>query len=243
MSNKIRYLDKIKKLLNKARNNSSAAEAATALRMAQTLMREHGLSESDVALSGVTECKTHKTPSNANRPPQYMLFLIHVISRAFGVRHYLSRDGFNRARRAVVFYGVEERPQIACYAFEVLSRQLSKGRTEYRNSLHKNTKSSKRTDLADTWSEAWVNGVWQAITEFATTEHENTQMTLFLSALKERRGMTDVSGREGRQHKQSNQAANDGYQAGKKVRLIQGVNGSKAQGAHIGFNDGVENHA
>ncbi|MBX6949720.1 DUF2786 domain-containing protein [Providencia rettgeri] len=242
-TNKERYFQKIKKLLNKARNNSSAEEAATALRMAQKLMQEHGLSESDVALSEITECKTHKTPSNAARPPQYMLSLIYVISKAFGVRHYLSWNGIFKVRRSVVFYGSEERPQIACYAFEVLSRQLSKGRTEYRNSLHKNTKPSKRTDLADTWSEAWVNGVYQAITKFATTEHEDKQMDTFLAKLKEKHNTTDVSGRESHQHKQSDQAANDGYRAGKKVRLAQGVGDTGYQPTNIGFNPKVENHA
>lgn len=243
MNSNERYLNKIKKLLNKARNNSSAAEAATALRMAQKLMQEHGLNESDVALSDITECKTHKTPSNAARPPQYMLSLIYVISKAFGVRHYLSWNRIFKVRRSVVFYGIEERPQIACYAFEVLSRQLSKGRTEYRNSLHKNTKPSKRTDLADTWSEAWVNGVWQTITEFATTEHEDKKMDTFLARLKEKHNFTDVSGRESHQHMQPDKAANDGYRAGKKVRLAQGVSGDGHQPAKISCNNGVENHA
>lgn len=243
MSNKERYLQKIKKLLNKARNNSSAEEAATALRMAQKLMQEHNLSKSDVVLSDVTECKAHKTPSNAAKPPQYMLLLIGVISKAFGVRHYLSWHGITKVRRSVVFYGLEERPQIACYAFEVLARQLSKGRKAYRDNLHKNTKPSKRTDLADTWSEAWVSGAWQAITEFATTEHEDKQMDAFLAQLKEKHNVIDVSARESHQHKQSNQAANDGYREGKKVRLAQGVGGDGYQPANIGFNNGVESHA
>ncbi|GAB1440720.1 DUF2786 domain-containing protein [Providencia sp.] len=243
MNSNERYLNKIKKLLNKARNNSSAAEAATALRMAQKLMQEHGLSESDVAMSEVMECEAHKTPSNAAKPPRYMLSLIHVISKAFGVRHYLSWHGITKVRRSVVFYGLEERPQIACYAFEVLSRQLSKGRKAYRDSLHKNTKPNKRTDLADTWSEAWVSGVWQAITEFATTEHEDKQMDRFLDRLKEKHNIIDVSVRESHQHKQSDQAANDGYRAGKKVRLAHGVDGDGYQPANIGFNSGVENHA
>ncbi|WP_336193890.1 DUF2786 domain-containing protein [Providencia stuartii] len=243
MNSNERYLNKIKKLLNKARNNSSAAEAAIALRMAQKLMQEHNLSESDVVLSDVTECKAHKTPSNAARPPQYMLLLIGVISKAFGVRHYLSWHGITKVRRSVVFYGLEERPQIACYAFEVLARQLSKGRKAYRNNLHKNTKPSKRTDLADTWSEAWVSGVWQAITEFATTEHEDKQMDAFLVQLKEKHNVIDVSARESHQYKQSNQAANDGYRAGKKVRLAQGVGDTGYQSANIGCNNGVESHA
>lgn len=222
MSNKERYLQKIKKLLNKARNNSSAEEAATALRMAQKMMQEHGLSESDVSLSEVTECETHKVPSSAQKPPRYMSYLLHVVCYAFGVRHYYSWRG---ARRVVVFYGVDERPQIASYAFEVLSRQITKGRNEYRNSLHKNTKPSKKTDLADTWCEAWVNGVWQAVCEFAITEDEDKKMDAFHERLKEKYNASSVTVRETQKHKQSDQAAYDGYQAGKKVRLSHGVDG------------------
>lgn len=225
MNNKERYLQKIKKLLNKARNNSSAEEAATALRMAQKMMQEHGLSESDVSLSEVTECETQKMPSSAKKPPKYMMYLLHVVCKAFGVRHYFRWRGITKPRRAVVFYGAEERPQIASYAFEVLSRQLTKGRNEYRNSLHKNTKSSKKIDLADTWCEAWVNGVWQAVSDFATTEHEEMQMDAFRERLKENNNVGSVTVRESHQHKQSDQAAYEGYQAGKKVSLAHGVDG------------------
>lgn len=242
MNNKERYLQKIKKLLNKARNNSSAEEAATALCMAQKMMREHGVNEQDVLLEGVTECESYKTPSNASKPPKYMVYLALVISKAFGVRYYLSWRGI-KPRRVVVFYGVEERPQIASYAFDVLSRQLTKGRNEYRNSLHKNTKSSKKIDLADTWCEAWVSGVRQAIVEFATSDHEEKQMDVYLQGLKETYNFSDVSPRESHQHKQSDRAAYDGYQAGKKARLSHGVNGAGYQPANIGFNPKVDNHA
>ena len=48
MENKEKYLQRIKKLLAMARNNSSAEEAALALSRAQKLMAEHKLNESDV---------------------------------------------------------------------------------------------------------------------------------------------------------------------------------------------------
>ncbi len=230
-NDKERYLQKIKKLLNKSRNNSSAEEAATAMRMAQKLMREYHLNESDIALSEVSENGTHKTPSSATKPPRYMVSLANVICHAFGVRYYLSYDLLSR--RTVVFYGVAERPQIACYAFEVLSRQIIKGRKEYYSSIHKRTKVSKRTDLADTWCEAWVSGVWQIVSEFVASESESNLMTQYLARKKERAKSSDVVMRESKKHQQSYDAAMDGYDAGKKAKLSHGVSGSSWQPAAI----------
>lgn len=223
-NDKERYLQKIKKLLNKARNNSSAEEAATAMRMAQKLMREYGLNESDISLSQVTESSTHKTPSKAEKPPRYMIMLGSTICRAFGVRYYLSHD--LNGRRTIIFYGLAERPEIACYAFEVLSRQLVSGRKGYYRSIHKRTKVSKRTDLADTWSEAWVHGVWQVITEFIPSENECQIMTQYMERKKEQATFRDASMRDSKKHTQSDGAARDGFSAGKKARLSHGVDGS-----------------
>ena len=236
-NDKERYLQKIKKLLNKARNNSSAKEAATAMRMAQKLMQEYGVSESDVSLSEVTENGTHKTPSGAVKPPRYMVMLANIICRAFGVRYYLSFDKNNR--RTVVFYGLAERPEIACYAFEVLSRQLIKGRKDYYSGIHKRTRPSKKTDLADTWCEAWVHGVWQVITEFIPTENESQVMTQYMARKKEQATFTDINMRDSKKHIQSHGAIRDGFRAGKKASLSHAVNSTDLKPyaiAHSGDN-------
>ena len=47
MENKEKYIQRIKKLLAMARNNSSVEEAALALRRAQRLMETHKLTEAD----------------------------------------------------------------------------------------------------------------------------------------------------------------------------------------------------
>lgn len=230
-NDKERYLQKIKKLLNKARNNSSAEEAATAMRMAQKLMREYGLSESDISLSQITESGTHKTPSKAVKPPRYMIMLGGAICRAFGVRYYLSYD--QTGRRTIVFYGPAERPEIACYAFEVLTRQLTSGRKAFYNSIHKRTKPAKKTDLADTWCEAWVHGVWLVITEFVPEENERQVMTQYMERKKEQTKFSDVSMRDSKKHTQSDGAARDGFHAGKKAKLSHGVSGSSVTPATI----------
>lgn len=233
-NDKERYLQKIKKLLNKARNNSSAEEAATAMRMAQKLMQEFGLSESDISLSQVTESGTHKTPSKAEKPPRYMIMLGGTVCRAFGVRYYLSND--LNGRRTIVFYGPAERPEIACYAFEVLTRQLISGRKAFYNSIHKRTKPTKKTDLSDTWCEAWVHGVWQVIAEFVPEESESQIMTQYMERKKEQTKFSDISMRDSRKHTQSDGAARDGFHAGKNAKLSHGVAGSSVKPAAVTHN-------
>ncbi|MGX4971531.1 DUF2786 domain-containing protein [Enterobacter kobei] len=62
MENKEKYIQRIKKLLAMARNNSSAEEAALALRRAQRLMETHKLTEADADLMDINEASTQKAP-------------------------------------------------------------------------------------------------------------------------------------------------------------------------------------
>jgi Protein of unknown function (DUF2786). len=72
MENKDKLLAKIKKLMNLARKNTNPHEAALALERAQKLMREHRLTETDVALTDVSEASSAGAPSNAVNIPMYM---------------------------------------------------------------------------------------------------------------------------------------------------------------------------
>ena len=71
MENKEKYIQRIKKLLAMARNNSSAEEAALALRRAQRLMETHKLTEADADLMDINEASTQKAPSHAEKMPEY----------------------------------------------------------------------------------------------------------------------------------------------------------------------------
>ena len=75
MENKEKYIQRIKKLLAMARNNSSAEEAALALSRAQRLMETHKLTEADADLMDINEASTQKAPSHAKKMPEYMTFL------------------------------------------------------------------------------------------------------------------------------------------------------------------------
>ena len=179
MENKEKYLQRIKKLLAMARNNSSAEEAALALRRAQRLMETHKLTEADAAMMDINEASTQKAPSHAEKMPEYMALLAHMIALAFGVKFYTTH-GHERwnapAKRTITYYGPDERPQVAAYSFEVLGKQLAKARREYTATLRKNIKPATKVARADTFCSAWVNGAYAVISDFAVTEAEETLM-------------------------------------------------------------------
>ncbi|MGL3099486.1 DUF2786 domain-containing protein [Enterobacter asburiae] len=151
--NKEKYLAKIKKLLNLARKATNTNEAAAALRQAQNLMREHNVTELEAEFTNISEASSKGSPNHAQTPPKYLVYLVEVIKRAFGVQAFFSwREGkyfYNSPRRVVTFYGPDSRPQIAAYAFDVLARQMTAARKEFIGELHKNTKPANRTAKAD----------------------------------------------------------------------------------------------
>ncbi len=184
MENKEKYIQRIKKLLAMARNNSSAEEAALALRRAQRLMETHKLTEADADLMDINEASTQKAPSHAEKMPEYMAILAEMIARVFGVKFYTSHgteQWGKPAKRTIHYYGPDERPQIAAYSFEVLGKQLAKARRDYLSTLRKNIKQATKVARADTFCSARVNGAYAVVSDFAVTEAETTLMECYRS--------------------------------------------------------------
>lgn len=236
MENKEKYIQRIKKLLAMARNNSSAEEAALALRRAQHLMEAHKLTEADADLMDINEASTRKAPSHAKKMPEYMAFLAEMVSRVFGVKFYCShgRDNWDEpARMTITFYGPDERPQIAAYSFEVLGKQLAKARREYLSTLRKSIKQATKVARADTYCSAWVNGAYAVVSDFVVTEAENTLMESYRSR-KLSNGMRTQEPRKPGKARGTDDAATLGYQAGSNAQLHHAVNGSSATTGLIG---------
>lgn len=126
-----RVIRKIKRCLALSKS-SNENEAATAMRQAQALMREHRLTELDVRLSDVSEAQSEK--SRANRRPSWDRHLSSIVAQVFGVRplsyqHWCKSSG-RRVERAL-FVGVTPAPQIAIYAYEALLAKLTLARRGY----------------------------------------------------------------------------------------------------------------
>jgi hypothetical protein len=162
-------------------------------------MRKHKLSQNDVDLMDITSKASKGAPSHAQSIPRYMTFLGQLICRAMGVNCYYSfrRNYMNgQKQNTVIFYGPDERPEIAAYAFDVLSRQMVKARRTFIGSLRKNIKPATKTARADQFCEGWAEGAYQAIEPFIVTETEKTLMANFLAKMKKEQDLSDLKPRE-----------------------------------------------
>ncbi|SEL25362.1 Protein of unknown function [Kosakonia sacchari] len=235
MSDKEKYLQRIKKLLAMARNNSSAEEAALALNRARRLMELHKFSEVDVDCMDINEASTQKVPSHAEKTPEYVALLSNMIALVFGVKCYTTHGGDwgKKPKRTIHYYGPDERPEIAAYSFEVLGKQLQKARREYIATLRKNIKPATKIARADTFCSAWVNGAYAVVSCFMVTETESTLM----DAYRERKfsqGMKTLEPRKPGKARGTDDAAHQGWCAGRNAQLHHAVKGSKANVDCIG---------
>lgn len=235
--NKEKYLAKIKKLLNLARKATNPNEAAAALRQAQNLMREHSVTELEAEFTNISEASSKGSPNHAQTPPKYLVYLVEVIKRAFGVQAYFTwrevKYFYSSPRRVVTFYGPDTRPQIAAYAFDVLARQMVSARKAFISEMHKNTKPANRTAKADQFCEGWASGVWHIVAELVPTESETTLMELY----RERQlasGLEAGECREARKTKDSDFARAAGYLSGRQAQLSHGVDGKDSETKLIG---------
>lgn len=168
MARKEKILEKIRKLLALSKS-SNENEAAIALAMAQKLMREHRLSESDAKIF------TQKTkPKLAQTPAKYVFGLIRTINEVFGVDAYL---GGNVKEINAVFYGREYRVRIASYAFQVLWRQLQAARKEF-TAQQENFFLRRKSKIAhaDDFCLGWVIAVYEKVEKLRLSEEEEKEL-------------------------------------------------------------------
>ncbi|PLY35978.1 hypothetical protein F164LOC_17145 [Pectobacterium carotovorum] len=226
--NNEKYLNKIKKLLNLARRSTNTNEAANAMSQAQAMMRQHGLTENDVDLMAINEADSKASPSKAQKTPKYMAGLMQLICDAFGVQSYLSfkRDFLGGRQNTVIFYGPNERPQIAAYAFDVLARQMMKARREFSAGQRKSIKPSTKIARADSFCEGWVLGVWQVVDSFVVSDTEATLISAYHHKLQQCIGIKTREVRDAKKARGAEDSRYEGYIVGKNASLHHAVNGS-----------------
>ncbi|MDK4577480.1 DUF2786 domain-containing protein [Kingella kingae] len=226
---KQKILEKIKKCLALSQS-ANEHEAAQALKHAQALMKQHSLSDADVALSDISEIGI----KCAQRLPIWQHYLISLCAKAFGAQAYGLQD-FNG--KTTQFYGIGNRPELAAYAYEVLLRQIRAARREYmKTALNRVSNSRNKTYRADEFCKGWISAVWHKVQAFALTPKEQDLMTRYQAELGE------IKTAKPRQVKAASslkvQAQLDrwrGQAAGEKVELHHGVSGA-AKMKQIGVN-------
>lgn len=167
-------LEKIKKCLALSKS-ANENEAAQALKHAQALMREHAISDDDVALADI--CRHYCDDKTARQMPCWQSMLAGIVKQAFGCEWYLG-GAWNYPR--VVFYGVGNKPELASYAYSVLLRQLKIARREYIATVLKKVRLSKnKTYRADQFCEGWITAAYTKVDKFAIGEREQALLQKF----------------------------------------------------------------
>lgn len=218
---KSKALDKIKKCLALSKS-ANEHEAALALKEAQALMREYGISDEQIALSAITESDDIRTPET---PAKWQAYLQHIICECFGVRCY--GDFKLDAKQLKVlsylkFYGMAGRAEIAAYAYAVLLRQLQADRRNYmKTKLGRVRIAKNKTHRADEYCMGWVASVHSKIDKFANGERENE----LLMQYREQLGLVKGSIRKSGKGVRSEQDRINGYRQGATAQIHHAMNG------------------
>lgn len=218
-------LEKIKKCLALAASDNPN-EAAAAMRQAQKLMEAFGLRDVDIEMSEVTEARcAAKTKSHA----AWETLLAHAISNSFGVTHFFTKSfshwiASGPAYKAeVVFVGVGSAPDVASYAWNVLSKQCAKSRTAYVKKQPNRCKASTLTARGDAFASGWVMGVRDKLLAFAGTERQRLLLETYMQENHpDLKTFTPADRQTGR-----NVSHNDilnGFRDAKNAQLHHGVN-------------------
>ncbi len=171
-----KILRKIKRCLALAKS-SNANEAATALRQAQALMQKHQISKSDISAADI--CSHCVSVGAGIKPPVYIVGLINLIRKAFGVEMvYRSTYNGSRWEGGVEFIGFEGAAEVAGYAMTVLGRQLKLDRTAYLKNLAGQRRSTK-TRRADLYARAWVKAVGLKVITSQISEVNQTAFEVY----------------------------------------------------------------
>ncbi|WP_061291201.1 DUF7168 domain-containing protein [Azotobacter vinelandii] len=221
-----RILRKIEACLALA-GSDNPNEAATALRQAQKMMAEYGLTQLDLAAARIGEHSARAR--SGKRPPNYLGALAAIVARAFGT-HPIYRAGWRGAAPSseLIFVGPDSHARISAYAFEVLQRQLLRDRSRYLAELPRRLKRSTKTRRADAFAEAWVLAVSRQIAPQAVDAATREAIEHYMG-----RTHGPLRSLTPRQNDKLNAydrtAYSAGYRAGEAVQLHAGVESTRRE--------------
>jgi len=223
-----KIIDRIRKLLRMGAS-PNAHEASAAIAKAQALMHEHGIDQIALDLAAFGAAQSNFSASHAARPPRWDTLLRSAVCNAFGVRCLLDWRG---ARRLVSFYGERTRSVVAAYAYQVLGRQCGTSRAKYFATMRKSVKRTTRIARADHFAEAWIYAASRNLDRLRIDAREEALIEQF--ADREWGQLQEVKSRAAKRAHGVDNAAVQGYVAGRNARLDVPIAGSSARVEAIG---------
>lgn len=216
-------IDKIRKCLALAKS-SNPHEAASALRQAQALMRQHGVTEEGVRLAEVKEATGDARMQTLTA---WETMLCQDVAEAFGCRvigskRFKGQWPNRRVVRTWIFVGVGASAELAQYAYDVLSRQCAKDRQAHISKQPKACKAITKTARGDAFARAWVLGVRHQLQAYAGTAEQTALLEHYMADMFPDLETTPAKRREvGRNVRDGSLA--EGFQAGRQARLERGI--------------------
>lgn len=214
-----RILRKIERCLALS-GSANEHEAGIALRQAQRLMAEYGISEIDIAASSIE--RTAVRVEAGHKPPRWLDRLASLSNAAFGtVAVYEPRPALSGWQGYFAFIGPASQVRIAAYAFETLQRQLVSDRKAFLATVSKRAKRTTKTRRADAYANAWVSGAYEHIVPINKSDEAIAAIDHFQKRFYANLEVLSTMDR-GQRH-DDRQAMLRGYEAGRNVRLHSGV--------------------
>lgn len=220
---------KIKKCMALGRS-ANEHEAAAAMRQAQKLMQQFGISDELLQLADVAEAGA---AARSMALPFWEVTLARSVAEAFGCDmfvmrgHRLALDSLHR-RHKFQFIGTGAAPHVAAYAQDVLSGQCAKARLAHIAQQPKNCKQITKTARGDAFAKAWVYAVVGMLDSFANGDRNVQLLQAYVEMHHPELASFKPKSRDvGRNVKNASLSA--GYAAGLKADLKRGLSGAAKQ--------------
>lgn len=193
-------------------------EAAAALRQARALMEKHGLTEADALASEIDECEA-ATGFRGGMVPQSLVALMVLVADCYRCKSVIVASAF-RGKTTVQFYGGGADPQIAAYAYTVLSRQLRAAKAKHTTRIRKRANKDCR---GEEFALGWIH----AVRSLLPNSEPTGELEQAIDRAIEARGSTKLTtGKDLR--KSGRSCENDfdrGHAAGQNAQLHSGIAG------------------
>lgn len=221
MTDRDRIIDKVKKCLALSAS-SNQHEAEIALRQAQKLMAEHGISEQDVQAAEADERAAKATVTA--KPASWEALLANCIAQAFGCQ-VIFAAGWAARRAEWRFIGCGAAAEVARYAFTVLLRQLRQARQDHIHDSLRRCKVAAKRRRADLFCTGWVRAVAGKIAAFAGSEQQTAAIASFIARrYPETASLAPTNRNAGRKLREYDYGdLQAGRQAGRNAQLNRGV--------------------
>ncbi len=172
--NKQDIIKKIKKCLALSQS-SNEHEAAQALKHAQILMQQYGLSSSDIALEHIEEISSDTI---AKTVKHWQWHLMALCAEVFACQYVLTWQETSQ-KRLLRFIGPAPHAQLSAYAFTVLNRQLRHARKDFLATIQ-HPKNSVRQARANQFSLGFVFSIKEKIAELLPDNPQREAIETYL---------------------------------------------------------------